>query len=261
MRRDVLGVDLQRLVEEPHGALLVASAAEHLAFDLTSFGRASVGGDRLVNQLVSLGWLGSGQEPRQLYLWTDGAGIELDGLAQQRLGLGLIAQTRSRGSQRGPELALEDRIAVAWLHQFRERGKFFLAKQGVCQHRQVIGIIAIALTGGSRLALGRWGIAELQIHFGKTGTRNGILGRIADRVAQLDLGGLEIALRYISFCLLDISGRLFSVCGRPGERGNSTGDNYAAPPTAPLTPRHWLSFYPADGHNASGPIWRCCIGS
>jgi hypothetical protein len=142
----------------------------------------------------------------ELYLRPRGAGIELDRLAHQCLGLGSIGQTPGRGAERRPDLALEDPIAIARLHQVCEVGKFFLAKQGVRQHRQVIGLIAVALAGGARLALGRLGITLLQIHVGKTRTQNGILRRIAHRVAQLDFGGLEISLCDILFRLLDGGG-------------------------------------------------------
>ena len=56
LSRDILGVDLERLVEEPYGAVLIATTAEHVALDLQSFGRAGVGGDHFVDQLVGLGW-------------------------------------------------------------------------------------------------------------------------------------------------------------------------------------------------------------
>jgi hypothetical protein len=49
MSRNVLGIDLQRLVKEPDGALLVPSAAEHRTLDQKSFGRARVGSDRFVD--------------------------------------------------------------------------------------------------------------------------------------------------------------------------------------------------------------------
>ena len=61
MRRNIIGIDLERLVEEPHGAILVAPAAEHIALDLKSFGGARVGGDSFVDQLVGLGWFTSAQ--------------------------------------------------------------------------------------------------------------------------------------------------------------------------------------------------------
>src|SRR5580704_7526559 len=124
MRQNVLGIDLQRLVEEPHAALLVAAAAEYLALDLKSFGRARVGSNRPVNQLVGLSRFGSSQQPCELYFRPRGAGVELNGLVQERFGLCSIAQTRGRRTQRCPELTLEDRIPIARLHGVYEVGKF-----------------------------------------------------------------------------------------------------------------------------------------
>jgi len=78
--------------------------------------------------------------------------------------------------------------------------------------------------------------------------------RITDTRTKPNLQKLLFGL----FCQV-LSTRVFGVCRRPGECGNSTGDNDAAPPTAPFTLRHRLSISPADGHNASGPIRCCCI--
>jgi len=84
-----------------------------------------------------------------------------------------------------------------------EVSEFPLAKHSFYQHRQVIGLIAIALAGGPGLALGRLGVTQLKIHFGKTRMQNRILWRLADRVAQLDLGGSEISLYDVLVCLPD----------------------------------------------------------
>ena len=73
-------------------------------------------------------------------------------------------------------------------------GKLFLPEQGVCQHGQVIRLVAIVLPRGARLALGQLGVAELQIRLSQTCSQNGILRRFADRVAQFDFSGLEISL-------------------------------------------------------------------
>jgi hypothetical protein len=155
-------------------------------------------------KLVSLSRLGSAQQPSELYFRPRGAGIELDRLVQQGLGLGSIGQTPGCGTERHPELAFEDRTPIARLHQVHEVSEFFFAKQGVGQHRQVIGLIAIAFAGGSCLALSRSGITLLQIHLGKTRTKDRILRRLADRVVQLDFDGLEISFfdilfRWLSF--------------------------------------------------------------
>ena len=119
--------------------------------------------------------------------------------------------------------------------------KFFLTDQGVRQHRQIIGLIAIAFARGARLPLGRLGIPFPQIHFGKTRMQNRILWRVANRVAQRDFCGLQISFFEILFCLLDGGGRVFGVRGAPDERSKSAG-NYAAPPIAPFITRNWLSF-------------------
>src|SRR5262249_914439 len=66
MRRNIFGIDLERLVEEPHGAFLIAPAAEHLALDMKRFGRARVGSNRFVYQLVGFGRVCSGQQTSQL---------------------------------------------------------------------------------------------------------------------------------------------------------------------------------------------------
>jgi hypothetical protein len=68
-------------------------------------------------ELVGLRRLRCVQQSRELNFWSRGAGIELDRLAQQRLGLGSIAQTRGRGTERRTELALEYRIPITRLHQ------------------------------------------------------------------------------------------------------------------------------------------------
>jgi len=186
---------------------------QHLTLDLKSFGRARVGGDRFVHQLVSLGRFTSVQQLCELQFGLRSTGIELDCLAQQCLGLGLIAQPNSRDTEGGPDLALENRIAIARLHQVYQLGVFVLAEQSVCQHRQVIGLVAIALARGARLALSRLQITFLQIHFGKTRPQNRISRRIADRIAQFDLGGLEITFCDVLFRLFDGGGRVFSVRG------------------------------------------------
>src|SRR5262249_25667961 len=133
---------------EPHGTLLVASAAEHLALDLQSFSRARVGGNCCVDQRVGFAWLGSGKQPRKLYLRTIGIRIKLDGLIKQRLRLGSIVQTHSRDTERGPDFALEGWLAITGLHKLNYVGEFLLAKQCLGQHRQVVSLIAVALAGG-----------------------------------------------------------------------------------------------------------------
>jgi hypothetical protein len=258
----LLGDDLQRLVEQPDGVPFVARDAEHLALDLKGFGRARVAA---MTSSISL-------SASQVFVPLNSRASSIFGLAA--LGSSLTAsssrvsalarspQTRGHCTERRPDLALEGRIPIARLYQVHEVGEFPLAEQGVNQHRQVIGLVALKFAGGTGLALGRWGIAELQIHLSKTRSQNGILRRNADRVAQLDFVGPEISLYdMILVCLLRLVGRGFGVCSHPGECGKSTGDNYRAHRLRFLAPGIGLPFFRKAAITYPSPIWCGCIWS
>ena len=89
---------------------MVTSDSEHFTLDVKSFDRVRVGGDRFVDQLVSLGGFRSVQQPRKPYFRPRGLGIKLDCFVQQRFGLGLIVQARGCNTERGPDFALKDRV-------------------------------------------------------------------------------------------------------------------------------------------------------
>jgi hypothetical protein len=140
---------------------------------------------------------------RELYLRPDSGWIEPDRVAQQRFGLFPIAHAGSGGAQRCPNLAFESRFAIARLHQLEEIGKFILTQQGVCQNRQVVRLIAVALAGGARLPLGQPDVAELEVDLRQSSMQDRILRRLANGIAQLDFGGLQVPLCRILFGVLD----------------------------------------------------------
>jgi hypothetical protein len=49
------------------------------------------------------------------------------------------------------------------------------------------------LARGARFTLGRGGIAEIEIYLSQPRANDGIIRCLANRVAQLDLGGLEVS--------------------------------------------------------------------
>jgi hypothetical protein len=190
---------------------LIAPAPQHLSFNLKSFGRARVGGNRFVDELVSLLGSGSRQQTCELYFWSYGAGIQLDRLTQQRFRLVPIAHTRSGGAKGSPDLAFEDRVPIPRLDQIQEVREFVLTQQGICQHRYVVFLIAIAIAGRACLALRRCDIAELEVYLREPRVKDRVLRRLSDGVAQLDFGGLEVSLCDILLGLFDRGRSLLGV--------------------------------------------------
>ena len=86
-----------------------------LLLDLEQLGRLRVGGDRFVDYPVRLLWARPVQKPGELDPRRHNAGVQPNGVTQQRLGSLGIAQTGRRGTERRSDFALESRVAVARL--------------------------------------------------------------------------------------------------------------------------------------------------
>src|SRR4051812_24161061 len=65
--------------------------------------------------------------------------------------------------------------------------------------------------------------------------KNRVLRRFADRVAQLDLGGLQVPLRDILFSVLDRDSGIFGVGDGTRKDGDGDGKDYRAPWTTAAT--------------------------
>src|SRR5690348_6629335 len=78
--------------------------------------------------------------------------------------------------------------------------------------------------------------------------KNRVLRRFANGVAQLDFGGLEVPLRDILLSVLGRDRGIFRVGGGTRKHGDSEGENYAAPWTAPTILGHCVPFLANHRH-------------
>ncbi len=130
--------------------------------------------------------------------------------------LTLSVQTRRGHAERRAHLAFESRRTVAGTDQVGKIGELALAQQRRAQHRQVVGLGAVALARRARLAFSRNRVAELQVDAGEAGAQLGVLRRVAHRVAQLDFGCFEVAFGDILVGVLDRGRRIRGISQRSG---------------------------------------------
>jgi hypothetical protein len=154
------------------------------------------------------------QQLREPDPWLCRARIQPDRIAQHRSGLVPIAHTGCRGTKRRPDLAFESGVPITRFDHIENVGEFFLSKQGLRKNRQIVCFIAVACARGFRLALGRLGIAELELNLGEPRAKRRILWRLANGVAQLELGGFEVSLCEVLLGILGGGGTLLRKRGR-----------------------------------------------